>query len=167
MLDFYMFFGCNGVSYLKTVENNIFYVLEFWISFINDLSENYDFWKQIFTRFVTQRIRNHKKLPAKPKNALKCKYLRDRWKNITPRPLGLFVKELQSKVDLAGYDILFASFAVEAKSKIYMQTHKMDKNGFCQCYLFFFFGNCPNLIKHSLCSNSHRGYSINNALGLE
>ena len=36
---------------------------------------------------------------------------------MTPIPLGLFVKKLQPKVGLAGYDILFAYFVVEAKSK--------------------------------------------------
>ena len=34
---------------------------------------------------------------------------------MTPMPLGLFVKKLQSK---GGYDILFTYFVVEAKSKI-------------------------------------------------
>ena len=36
---------------------------------------------------------------------------------MTPRSLGLFVKKLQPKVGLAGYDILFTYFVVEAKSK--------------------------------------------------
>ena len=36
---------------------------------------------------------------------------------MTPMPLGLFVKKLQPKVGLAGYDILFAYLVVEAKSK--------------------------------------------------
>ena len=36
---------------------------------------------------------------------------------MTPIPLGLFVKRLQSEVDLAEYDILFAYFVVEAESK--------------------------------------------------
>ena len=36
---------------------------------------------------------------------------------MTPSPLGLFVKKLQPKVGLAVYDILFAYFVVEAKSK--------------------------------------------------
>ena len=43
---------------------------------------------------------------------------RDRWRNITPMPLGLFIKDWQTKVGLAGYDILFAYFVVRAKSKI-------------------------------------------------
>ena len=33
-------------------------------------------------------------------------------------PLGLFVKKLNPKVGLEGYDILFAYFVVEVKSKI-------------------------------------------------
>ena len=33
-------------------------------------------------------------------------------------PLGLFIKDWQTKVGLAGYDILFAYFVVRAKSKI-------------------------------------------------
>ena len=37
---------------------------------------------------------------------------------MTSMPLGLFVKKLQPKVGLGGYDILFAYFVVEAKSKI-------------------------------------------------
>ena len=37
---------------------------------------------------------------------------------MTPMPLGLFVKKLQPKVGLARYDIIFAYFVVEAKSKI-------------------------------------------------
>ena len=36
---------------------------------------------------------------------------------MTLTPLGLFVKKLQPKVGLAGYNILFAYFVVEAKSK--------------------------------------------------
>ena len=36
---------------------------------------------------------------------------------MTPMPLGLFVKKWQSKVGLEGYDIPFACFVVEAKSK--------------------------------------------------
>ena len=36
---------------------------------------------------------------------------------MTPMPLGLFVKKLQPKVGLGGYDIFFAYFVVEAKSK--------------------------------------------------
>ena len=36
---------------------------------------------------------------------------------MTPRSLGLFVKKLQPKVGLGRYDILFAYFVVEAKSK--------------------------------------------------
>ena len=38
-------------------------------------------------------------------------------RNIAPWTLGLFVKKWLSKVDLAGYDILFAYSVVEAKSK--------------------------------------------------
>ena len=34
-----------------------------------------------------------------------------------PMLLGLFVEELQPKVGLEGYDILFTYFVVEAKSK--------------------------------------------------
>ena len=37
---------------------------------------------------------------------------------MTRRSLGIFVKMLQLKVGLAGYDILLAYFVVEAKSKI-------------------------------------------------
>ena len=36
---------------------------------------------------------------------------------MTSRSLGLFVKKLQPKVGLGRYDILFAYFVVEAKSK--------------------------------------------------
>ena len=36
---------------------------------------------------------------------------------MTPRPLGLFVKELQPKVGLGGYT-LFAYFVVEVKSNL-------------------------------------------------
>ena len=36
---------------------------------------------------------------------------------MTPMPLGLFVEKLQPKVDLAGNDILFTYFVVEANSK--------------------------------------------------
>ena len=36
---------------------------------------------------------------------------------MTPMPLELFVWKWQSKVVLAGYDILFAYFVVEPKSK--------------------------------------------------
>ena len=36
---------------------------------------------------------------------------------MTAMPLELFVKELQLKIGLAGYDILFAYFVVEAKAK--------------------------------------------------
>ena len=42
---------------------------------------------------------------------------RDRWRCIAPMPLGLFVEKLQRKFGLAGYDILFAYFEIEAKSK--------------------------------------------------
>ena len=41
-----------------------------------------------------------------------------RWRNITPMPLGLLAKKLQPKVGLAGYDMLFAYFVVEAKSEM-------------------------------------------------
>ena len=37
---------------------------------------------------------------------------------MTPMPLGLFVKKWQTKIGLAGYDILFTYFIVEAKSII-------------------------------------------------
>ena len=37
---------------------------------------------------------------------------------MTPMSLGLFVKKLQPKVGLVRYDILFAYFVVEAKSKM-------------------------------------------------
>ena len=40
-------------------------------------------------------------------------------------PLGLFVKELQSKVGLAGYDILFVYFVVKAKTKFWALTKKI------------------------------------------
>ena len=40
---------------------------------------------------------------------------------MTPRSLGLFVKKLQPKVGLVGYDILFTYFVVEAKSKIILE----------------------------------------------
>ena len=43
---------------------------------------------------------------------------RDRWRNMTSMPLGVFVKKLQPKDGLTGYDILFAYFLVEAKSNI-------------------------------------------------
>ena len=36
---------------------------------------------------------------------------------MAPMPLGLFVKKWQPKVGIAEYDILFAYFVVEAKSK--------------------------------------------------
>ena len=36
---------------------------------------------------------------------------------MTPMPLGLFLKKLLPKVGLAGYDILFIYFVVEAKNK--------------------------------------------------
>ena len=36
---------------------------------------------------------------------------------MTTMSLGLFIKKLQPKVGSAGYDILFAYFVVEAKSK--------------------------------------------------
>ena len=36
---------------------------------------------------------------------------------MTPIPLGLFVKKLQPNVGLAGYDMLFAYFVVEATGK--------------------------------------------------
>ena len=40
---------------------------------------------------------------------------------MTPRSLGLFVKKLQPKVGLGRYDILFAYFVVEAKSKTVLE----------------------------------------------
>ena len=46
--------------------------------------------------------------------------LRDPWRTFYPRPLCLFVKMLQLKVGLAGYDILFAYFVVEVKSVCYL-----------------------------------------------
>ena len=46
---------------------------------------------------------------------------------MTPMPLGLFVKKLQPKVGLAGYDILFAYFVVEAKSKNQQKKTKIPK----------------------------------------
>ena len=50
---------------------------------------------------------------------------------MTPRSLRLFVKKLQPKVGLGGYDILFAYFVVEAKSKNHIffkfnQLHIVD-----------------------------------------
>ena len=50
---------------------------------------------------------------------------RDGWRNIAPMPLGLFVQKLQPKVGLAGYDILFVYFVVEAKSS---KVQKAEKN---------------------------------------
>ena len=43
---------------------------------------------------------------------------------MTPMPLGLFVKKLQPKGGLGGYDILFAYFVIEAKSKICKKLKK-------------------------------------------
>ena len=37
---------------------------------------------------------------------------------MTSMPLRSFLKKLQPKVDLGGYDILFAYYVVEAKNKI-------------------------------------------------
>ena len=42
---------------------------------------------------------------------------------MTPILLGLFVEKLQPKVGLGGYDILFAYFVVEAKSKNELKFH--------------------------------------------
>ena len=42
---------------------------------------------------------------------------RDQWRTMTPMPLGLFFKKIPPKVGLGGYDIIFAYFVVEAKSK--------------------------------------------------
>ena len=50
---------------------------------------------------------------------------------MTPMLLGLFVKKLQPKVGLVGYDILFAYFEVEAKSKksgIFVWKHISSAN---------------------------------------
>ena len=44
---------------------------------------------------------------------------------MTPMPLGLFVKKLQPKVGLGGYDILFAYFVVETKGR-----NAIESNGF-------------------------------------
>ena len=44
---------------------------------------------------------------------------------MTPRSLGLFVKKLQPKVGLGRYDILFAYFVVEAKSKNKCTSEKL------------------------------------------
>ena len=44
---------------------------------------------------------------------------------MTLRSLGLFVKKLQPKVGLGGYDILFAYFVVEAKSKNKIQIPRI------------------------------------------
>ena len=41
---------------------------------------------------------------------------------MTPMPLRLFVKKLQPKVGLGRYDMLFAYFVVEAKSKNDIET---------------------------------------------
>ena len=56
---------------------------------------------------------------------------------MTPMSLGLFVKKLQPKVGLAGYDILFAYFVVEVKSKMaeykvpsYLKTENFGKKEF-------------------------------------
>ena len=46
---------------------------------------------------------------------------RDWWRSMTHRSLGLFVQEWQPKICLAGYDILFAFFIAEVKSKKYKQ----------------------------------------------
>ena len=51
---------------------------------------------------------------------------------MTPMPLGLSVKKLQSKVGLGKYDILFAYFVVEEKSK---KTNIYSKT--TECYKFF------------------------------
>ena len=62
---------------------------------------------------------------------------------MTPMPLGLFVKKLQPKVGLGRYDILFAYFVVEAKSKmIFFEKKKLKKNSekiiLKKKYLLFF-----------------------------
>ena len=49
---------------------------------------------------------------------------------MTPMPLGFFVMKLQPKVCLAEYDILFACFVVEAKSKIIIFIAFLDDS--CQ-----------------------------------
>ena len=46
---------------------------------------------------------------------------------MTPRSLGLFVKKLQPKVGLGRYDILFAYFVVEAKSKMHGKNAVRNK----------------------------------------
>ena len=46
---------------------------------------------------------------------------------MTPMPLGLFIKKFQPKVGLGGYDIIFAYFVVEAKSKMQKMTLKFHK----------------------------------------
>ena len=43
---------------------------------------------------------------------------RDRWRNMTPMPLEVFIKKLQTNVGLGGYDILFTYFVVDVKSKM-------------------------------------------------
>ena len=53
--------------------------------------------------------------------------LRDRWRNITPMPLGLFDEKLQPKVCLAWYDILFAYFILEVKSKTVLEIKNQNK----------------------------------------
>ena len=47
---------------------------------------------------------------------------------MTPMPLGLFIKKLQPKVGLGGYDILFAYLVVEAKSKMVVFNNMSSKN---------------------------------------
>ena len=54
---------------------------------------------------------------------------------MTPRSLRLFVKKLQPKVGLAGYDVLFAYFVVEAKSKIISVDYRIRISQKCCQYL--------------------------------
>ena len=65
-------------------------------------------------------------------------HLRNRCRNISPIPPGLFVKKLQSKVDLAGYDILFAYFVVEAKSFFTLRETLCPKSyAPILCFIYF------------------------------
>ena len=65
---------------------------------------------------------------------------------MTPMPLGLFVIKLQPKVGLGGYDILFAYFVVEEKSKTLNLKFK-DENVFY-------------LLKHFLRKNQKKALQI-------
>ena len=47
---------------------------------------------------------------------------------MTFMPLGLFIKKWQSKVSLAGYDILFTYFELDAKSE--RNSQKISKISF-------------------------------------